>query len=199
MFIKIAAFLLACIILSAATSCATDDEVDGQALYTTSTTSWAMSYNNMDELCSDSYVDIIAFGEIDRIISVESEMLWPERNIYMYFTDFAFKIDRILKGKAVEEVVVHQTGAEDGKMEISDDPLFKTGERYILFLHEYETGRYSVAGGPDGRFKVVGDKIYSMNYFLTPADISLPEGLDVNGMLKDDFVESIIAKVGATD
>src|SRR5487761_1710802 len=41
--------------------------------------------------------------------------------------------------------------------QIADDPLFKVGERVVLFLHEYSPGRYFVVGGPSGRFELQAD------------------------------------------
>jgi len=35
-----------------------------------------------------------------------------------------------------------------------DDPLFKMNEQVILFLQEYQPGKFRIAGGPTGRFTV---------------------------------------------
>jgi hypothetical protein len=50
-------------------------------------------------------------------------------------------------------------GAElDGVAHIvEDDPLFQRGERVILFLQEYQSGSYRIAGGPTGRYSVDGN------------------------------------------
>jgi hypothetical protein len=98
-----------------------------------------------------------------------------------------------MKGEDIKEVVITQTGA-DGKDEIKDDPLFKSGEGYLLFLHEYEPGKYFVTGGPQGRYKIIGGKVYSMNHLLPSETYFPPEGLNMDGVLINDFVESISMK-----
>ena len=88
----------------------------------------------------------------------------------------------------------HQTGAQ-GKQEITDDPVFIVEDKYILFLHEYEDGKYFVERGPQGRFMVVNEKVYSMNNILLKA---APVALDVNNLDMNSFINSIIETVNKT-
>jgi hypothetical protein len=141
---------------------------------------------------NDSFVDTVVIGKITRILSVISEP--PPKaasgSLHLAFTDFEFSIERTLKGKEAGNITIHQTGAS-GEFEIRDDPLFLEGEKYVLFLHKYEEGRYFVTGGPQGRFKILGDKVYSMNYFLPPNTYFPPLELDTNARDLYTFVEEI--------
>lgn len=151
--------------------------------------SWAYAYDNVEQLSIKA--DLIVVGRIAKVIAETSEGIWGAG--HLYFTDFSFDVDKVLKGKEVKQITIHQTGAV-GKQEVSDDPLFVPGEQYILFLHEYEDGKYFVLGGPQGRFKIVGDEVFTMNRVL-PDKVVLPQGLDINGMQKTDFIDSISRQV----
>jgi hypothetical protein len=161
--------------------------------------SWAYGFNSIEEMANDTRVDLIAVGEIASIIGVSENKIAEndKGTVYMYFTDYNFKINRVLKGTEMDEVVIHQTGA-DGQEEsiIAQDPLFRPGEKYVLFLHEYEPGKTFVAGGPDGRFRVVGDNVYSMHYFLSDKVYPLNNGINnVDGTKLDEFINSVIEKI----
>ncbi len=154
--------------------------------------SWGQSYNNLNEMYNDSFVDTVLIGKITRILTVITEP--PPKaasgSLHLAFTDFEFCIERTLKGKEAGNITIHQTGAS-GEFEIRDDPLFQVGEQYLLFLHKYEEGRYFVTGGPQGRFKILGDKVYSMNYFLPPNTYFPPVALDTNARDLSTFIEEI--------
>jgi hypothetical protein len=173
-------------------SCAATDEESIEQVSTESEASWGHFYNNFREMFSDSFVDAVVFGEISRVVSVQIEPS-PKAasgSLHLAFTDFEFKIERTLKGKEAGMIILHQTGAE-GDFEIHDDPLFKIGEKYVLFLHKYEEGKYFVTGGPQGRFKVIGDKVYSMNYALPPENYVPSVGLDTNAIDLGTFVDEV--------
>ncbi len=160
------------------------------------TVSWAESYSNIEDLSTEA--DLIAVGTVKGVVGVNSEVVGEDRwgPIILYFTDFAFYVEQVLQGpQDVGEVIIHQTGAAD-EYEIRDDPLLERGDRYVLFLHEYETGKYFILGGPQGRFQIIEDKVFSMNNIL-PVIISLHPGLDVKGVEKANFLESVIASIGS--
>ena len=173
-------------------SCTTPKEESIEQTGTLSEASWGHFYNNFGEMYSDSFVDAVVLGEITRVVSVQTEP--PPKaasgSLHLAFTDFEFKIERTLKGKEAVLIILHQTGAE-GDFEIQDDPLFKIGEKYILFLHKYEEGKYFVTGGPQGRFKIIVDKVYSMNYILPPESYVPSVGLDTNAIDLGTFVDEV--------
>lgn len=85
----------------------------------------------------------------------------PKDSSGVEYTDFSFNVSKTLYGSASESITIHQTGGPD--FQVSDDPLFKVGDSYILFLHQYSPGKYFVVGGPDSRFQVQNGKIMSFN------------------------------------
>jgi len=167
-----------------------------QDLTTEVDVSWAKGYAGIEDLSAES--DLIAVGTVKKIVEVTDDVVGEDRRgpIILYFTDFAFSVERVLKGpQGIREVIVHQTGAA-GREEIRDDPLLECGDKCVLFLHEYETGKYYILGGPQGRFQIIDNEVFSMNNIL-PGIISLHPGLDVKGMEKADFLESVIASIGS--
>jgi hypothetical protein len=158
--------------------------------------SWAKGYAGIENLSAEA--DLIAVGTVKNIVGVTGDVVGEDRwgSIILYFTDFAFSVERVLKGpQVIREVIIHQTGAV-GEYEIRDDPLLERGDKYVLFLHEYETGKYYILGGPQGRFQIIENKVFSMNNIL-PVIISLHPGLDVKGVEEANFLESVIASIGS--
>jgi hypothetical protein len=156
--------------------------------------SWAHFYATIKDLSAEA--DLIVVGRVKGVVEETSDVVGEARwePVILYFTDFIFSVEQVLKGhENVREVVIHQTGAV-GKDEIRDDPLLEPGDSYVLFMHEYETGRYFILGGPQGRFQIIGDKVFSMNNVL-PGIVFLAPDLDVRGVEKEIFVKSVIASI----
>ena len=149
-------FLLAFILLFSTVSCNRADVSSSQSYFTSFLASWSSSFNDISELFNDHGVDLVVYGEVTEIIDaypLNPSSLDPN-GLNIYFTDYNFKVEHVIKGNEVGSIVIHQTGAV-GKMEIDSDPLFMPGERCLLFLHQYEPGKYFVRGGPQGRFTIV--------------------------------------------
>lgn len=115
--------------------------------------SWSVSYTDLKSLKAASTVVIEG-----NIVAVASATLDTATNIP--YTDFTVSIAKVVydpqghvHGAAA---IVHQTGGivNDTLHQIDDDPLFQVGEHVVLFLHEYDPGKYYVVGGPTGRFEV---------------------------------------------
>lgn len=159
-------------------------------------TSWAESYESIEEISTEA--DLIVVGTVEGILEVTSRLVAELRGgpYFIYYTDFAFSVEQVLKGpQDATEVMIHQTGAE-GKLEVSDDPLLKPGDEYVMFLHEYETGKYYIMGGPQGRFPIIEGEVFSMDYIL-PVVLDLWLELGVEGMEKESFLESVLANIGS--
>lgn len=140
--------------------------------------SWTKGYHNLDAMCKDDAILLIATGKIDRIIKVTND------NNYLYTTQFAFKIDNLLKGnKETKEIIVNQIGSPDGSgFQFSDDPLFNVGENYLLFLRSNDNIHYFLPG-PWGRYQIIDGKTYSLNNTVEDKNVyQAPEGLDFNGI-----------------
>jgi hypothetical protein len=141
--------------------------------------SYAGSFGNFAELYAAS--DMIALGEIDRVIEVTSG------HGSIFFTRFTFRIEKTIKGEVVGEVILNITGSPDiSGSDLGEDPIFKPGERYVLFLHEYEEGRF-YSMGPWGRYKIIDGRVYSMNRLI---DIKWYNQLDLdcNSVTEDEFL-----------
>ncbi len=213
MYRKIASLLLVTLALFSFVSCAsqtlneTTESSGRPSIHITTVSSmpsidvsWDQSYSNIDDLVSDSFVDLIVVGMIDRVVEITKtkEAETSQGPVYVYFTDFNFRIESVLKGTDRKEIVIHQTGAESGG-QINEDPLFGPGERYLLFLHEFAPGKSFVVGGPEGRYRIIDGKVFSMNYLLPPKTYFVNEGLDINGVLEGGFIESIVSKVSSAN
>ncbi len=154
--------------------------------------SYAGSFNNFAELYAAS--DMVALGDIDRVIEVVSE------HGSIFFTRLAFRIEKTIKGESAGEIVLNITGSPDiPGSDLGEDPIFKPGERYFLFLHEYEEGRF-YSMGPWGRYQIIDDRVFSMNRLV---DIKWYDQLDLdcNGVTEDEFlgnIQTIMAEVHLT-
>lgn len=152
--------------------------------------SWAISYDDLGGVTGAS--DTIVVGQIVGIDSQTRSVLGQPRwgTEYLYHTDYKFRVVQVLKGTANGDILVRQTGMF-GKQELREDPLMRVGEQYILFLREWKSGSYSVVAGPEGRFKLINDKVYSMDIAAPDRNIELPQQLQANGLTKATFVESV--------
>ena len=163
-----------------------DDDTTQQVI----AASWAQ-YGNMAELHAEA--DLIAAGIIGGTTEEGEEKIGEPRwgADYLYYTDFSFKVEQVIKGKEVKEIAIHQIGMS-GEVQLADDPLFRLDENWILFLREYEPNKYFVLGGPQGRFKVIEGKVFSMDHVL-PEEVMLPtdKTLEANGMDKEEFIQII--------
>lgn len=122
--------------------------------------SWGDYYDNIPAMAAAS--DAVVIG---RVVAGRTSV----NDQGITHTDFELQVQRTLKGAptANSSIVVYQTGgpAVNGYItEIEDDPLFKKGAIYLLFLTYYAPKQqYSVIGGPDGRFVVDGGKIEALS------------------------------------
>ncbi len=153
-----------------------------------------VDYMTFDELFTDRDMDLIATGVIDRVIQV-TEIEGSERAV-RYRTAFAFRIETLFMGEDAKEVVVYQLGSPDNPGSgLDDDPVFKVGEKHVLFLKKnIHDSYYTIGAG--GRYKVVADKVYSLNYVLPDnRNYKAPESMDFNGNDLKYFTELIIEKL----
>jgi hypothetical protein len=131
--------------------------------------SFAHAYSTIEELCGEA--DIIAVGTVTAIETVNEWIVGETRwgPSVLWSTDFVFTVEQVLRGpENLSGVVINQGGAQ-GQWEIRSDPLFKIGEQYVVFLHEpIQGGRGITLGGPQGRFRIIADEVFSMLYFVHP-------------------------------
>lgn len=150
--------------------------------------SWVRGYRTIDELCANKEIQVIAIGKVHRVVEVINE------NNYLYTTRFAFRIENLLKGDNLKEIIVSQIGSPDNSgFQFRDDPLFDVGKRYLLFLKKNDNNIYFTPG-PWGRYQIIDNKVYSLNNTLTDKKAyQAPVALDFNGAdiaaLTEDVIE----------
>ena len=124
--------------------------------------SWSTGYKDLKSLKAASTVAVS--GTIAAVASATRD---TKTNIP--YTDFTVSIDKVahdpngrVRGTSI---MVHQTGGiVNGTLyQFDDDPLFQVGEHVVLFLHEYDPGKYFVEGGPTGRFEVRSGIVSAMS------------------------------------
>jgi hypothetical protein len=154
-----AAAAVAAVVLGTLTACSTGPTPTAPKVVNMDA-SWARYYRSMADL--KAHTDVAVEGTITKATQEPGASTTSTP-----FTDFQFTVAATLydpghraaaTAGGPETLTIHQTGGiVDGEQfQIDDDPLFKVGEKYVLFLHEYATGHYMVVGGPTGRF-AVGD------------------------------------------
>lgn len=157
------------------------------SLTTETHVSWAYKYENIKELSEDS--DIIIKGYVtssENILDLQGKLDTP-----MVFTDYKIEVAQVIKGDIKEkEVIVRQTGGTyyGVRQEISDDPLMQKGTTMILFLKEFDYNQYYITGGPQGRYEVHNNKIYSIGEVNDKAK-SVTEHLSMKGISLVDFIQ----------
>ena len=166
--------------------------------------SWAEFFETMEELCAEA--DLIAVGTVQEIEGVTEITTGqaPWGPVGYYLTDFVFSVEQVLKGPGnATEATICQTGAS-GQWEIRNDPLLRVGDEYVVFLGELKGGGYNILGGPQGRFRIIGDEVFSMIYILRPELLDVDLGdwesvyrfyLDVKGIEKEAFVDWVMASL----
>jgi hypothetical protein len=129
---------------------------------------------------------------VDRVIDVVPAE-WGHGTIYDARS--AFRIDQVLKGKIGKEIVLTKMALKDknGWLEGSNvDPPFEAGEKWVLFLNADMS--YNNLG-PWGRYKIIDNKVYSMNRVANDNNAyggRQPDfKLDFNGVPLADFIASI--------
>ena len=118
------------------------------------------------------------------------------------FSDTVFEVLETYMGKSSSKITVMQTGGFDqnisrGVEEIPDDPLYKLGEEYILFLvnisgdpiHAPEHELYRIIN-PFGRYRIDNEKAVSYgqsaNSVILPTDIAELEAQIAQAIREND-------------
>lgn len=137
-----------------------------QGIGLSASASWVKRYGSIAELTGD-----VALVVVGRVTGVSKSSPTPPARPAdgVVFSDFDLAIEQVIKGarREREVIVVHQTGGTYGdgtRLELDDSPLLEVGGRYLLFLkRDPASDVYFVAGGPQGRFVVEGDRATSLS------------------------------------
>ncbi len=155
--------------------------------------SWAYNYEDVSELTENC--DLAAY------ISVTG---WESNHKYKDYgvdlTVFTAEIQDSLFGKKEGTVRIVMTGKIDEKekiiYEIADDPLMKPGDKFFVFAKANEDGTYTILSGPQGRFAIVNDAVYSLNVCDNQVKMhNSGSNININNQSKEDFYSQINAAI----
>ena len=158
-----------------------------------SMTDWVSKAMTINELTSeaDLVVQVRVIGEpVTRVIRHELSV-WGENNKIVgstvsetLFSDTVFEIIKTYRGKLQLNITVMQTGGFDPTVsssieEVADDPLYKVGEEYILFLVDISGDKVQAPDrelyrivNPFGRYRVDGEGVFSYGENLASVSVN---------------------------
>lgn len=153
-------------------------------LITTLHASWGYNYRDVEELTENS--DYIAIVNVKESDSFYYEIL-PK-------TLYTVETTQSIYGETDDVQLVFTGGVfEDKTVELSDDPLMSIGDSLLVFARKNDDGTYTVLSGPQGRFVIEDDCVYSLNAVdkqLRSANRS-SSNIMVDGVPLDDFISSV--------
>jgi hypothetical protein len=147
--------------------------------------SWAYGHGSVSDLLEDPRLAIVVVGTVERKIGETAEQAGS-----LVFTDFAVAVEQTYLGAASEGVVVHQTGGatDDITFELTDDPLFAPGERYILFLAYDERSSLYFTLSPAARLLIRDGLAYSLTAIYPDRGIS---DLGLDGVPVHEILDAV--------
>jgi hypothetical protein len=152
-----------------------------------SSASYVSSFRDMGELCNSS--DVIVIGTVEKVIDVKPAE-WGHGTVYGARS--LFRVGEVLKGNIDKEIVLKKMALKDEDHNIwlegsNVDPPFQAGEKWVLFLSAELS--YNTLG-PWGRYKIIDDKVYSMNRVANDNNAYGNE-MDFNGVPLAEFIAGI--------
>jgi hypothetical protein len=143
-----------------------------------------IGFTSMEEIITNA--DVIAVADVESCIKVHSHPKAREIRL----TDFQVRVAEIVKGdlpaSGTATVQLITSGSD------ADYHVMKAGERYVFFLASNQvTSGYSPVGGPQGRFLVSDNQVYSMDAIYSDLGFI---NVSVDGQPLDDFLAEIKAE-----
>lgn len=154
--------------------------------------SWVYNYKDVQELTEKS--DLIAY------VSINSMESYEENGIVK--TKYQAEIVDEIYGEKTRTVEIVMTGGVVGKTiyELEDDPLMSPKDEFMIFARKNTNGTYTILSGPQGRFVVEGNMVYSLNVAESQVAKANPySNIKVDGVEKDLFISQIQAYLGAME
>lgn len=122
--------------------------------------SWSYNYENVQELADNC--DLAAYVTIT---GLETDDKYKAYGVDL--TIYTAEIRESLFGKEQGTIRIVMTGKIDEKekkiYEIADDPLMEIGDEFFVFAEVNEDETYTVLSGPQGRFEIIDNMVYSLN------------------------------------
>lgn len=150
---------------------------------------YAMGYLDIQQLVDES--DVIATITVKDVVKewgTNSGSIVPKM-------DYAFEVtEPIYNVEANQQIIVTQPGGfveMGGKTYLYtmlDDPLIEKGEEYMVFLKKTSRGVFMILGGPQGRFRIIDGKVYTLQHVDKKSNICL---IDINGQSLSSFTEQV--------
>lgn len=157
--------------------------------------SWSYNYESVRELTNScelaAYVKITGMETSDKYKSYGVDL-----------TIYTAEIQESLFGKKDGTIRIVMTGKIDDKekkiYEIVDDPLMNLGDEFFVFAESNEDGTYTILSGPQGRFEIINNMVYSLNVCNEQvAKKNSGSNITVDKQPKDEFygqIKEYIAK-----
>lgn len=150
--------------------------------------SWSYNYGSVEELSKSS--DIIA---LVKIIGSESAPLNG-----MNFTIFDAKVEQLIAGADEEKIKIYMTGGIDDAQkkiyELDDDPLMHINDEFLIFARQNQDGTYTILSGPQGRFEIKDERVYSLNESNAQVKkANIGSNIKVSGENKEEFFKAVKA------
>lgn len=150
--------------------------------------SWAYGYGSIEDL--SNHADLIVKGYVTKSIYYHVQL---NENHDMLFTNHTLKITEYLQGETIQkEITIVQTGGiENNKIDhIKDDPLLQKNMHMIVFLRQIDDDAYCILGGPQGRFIIQNNKVYSVGEIYSDASVTTKK-LHTEGIQEKSFIDNI--------
>jgi len=146
-------------------------------------------YQSISELVDDS--DLVVQGTVvdQFIVSIDGEL---EGVIPEVWTYSEISVNNCYLGNSEDIIYVAQYGGtKDGLTYTStNDPLLEKGDVAILFLKNISKSNFITIGGPQGRFVLQNDKVYSIAE-IKPDLVGSYSNLKTKGMSLTEFIDLI--------
>jgi hypothetical protein len=146
------------------------------------TVSWASHYDNFQQMTDAADIIVVGF--------VHKGQGFLDGNPPIAFNDYTIDVLQVLKGSINNtQITVRQTAY------VMSDPEFLVGENLVLFLHDcsYDgvPGIYYTIGGPEGRFFIIENRIFSvMEKYPT---VQTSNNLNTFGQEKEQFIDILLS------
>lgn len=148
--------------------------------------SWAYNYGSVRDLAENC--DLAAYVKIIEMEAVKDSPI-PQ-------TVYTAELLESLFGKEEKSVRIVMTGKIDDNekkiYEIEDDPLMKPGDEFFVFARGNEDGTYTILSGPQGRFEIIDNMVFSLNNSNEQvAKNNVYSNISVKKQSKDDFFSQV--------
>ena len=151
--------------------------------------SWSYNYESVNELADNC--DLAAYVTIT---GMETDDKYKSYGVDL--TIYTAEIRESLFGKKDGTIRIVMTGMVDEKerkiYEIVDDPLMKLSDEFFVFAKSNEDGTYTILSGPQGRFEIIDNMVYSLNVSNEQvAKYNLDSNITISKQSKVDFYAQI--------